>query len=164
VCQDFCVNGRVLLLGMGCRGKGAVECTKPDPSVPPFGVTLKRSVVNVELQCKEGNLLVSGAGTGFLVAYTDPRLPEGTFFEYLVTNRHVAQCWDEHNHPRHVQSLIIRVNAKELPTGLLHLVRLSGYTNSKCKMTRTLYGGGGSQKCYASYCKFTSDCEEGAVR
>jgi S1-C subfamily serine protease len=86
---------------------------KPDPSVPPFGVTLKRSVVNVELQCKEGNLLVSGAGTGFLVAYADPRLPRGTFFEYLVTNRHVAQCWDEHNHPRDVQSLMIRVNAKD---------------------------------------------------
>lgn len=86
---------------------------KPDPSVPPFGVMLKRSVVNVELQCKEGNLLKSGAGTGFLAAYYDPRLPKGSAFDYLVTNRHVAECWDEHNHPRDVQSLIIRVNAKD---------------------------------------------------
>lgn len=89
---------------------------KPDPSVPPFGVMLKRSVVNVELQCKAGNFLISrvigAGGTGFLVAYTDPRLPKGTFFEYLVTNRHVAECWDEDNHPRSVQSLKIRVNAK----------------------------------------------------
>jgi Trypsin-like peptidase domain len=86
---------------------------KPDPSVPPFGVILKRSVVNVELKCKQGNLLISGAGTGFLVAYTDPRLPKDTFFEYLVTNRHVAECWDEHNRAREVQSLMIRVNAKD---------------------------------------------------
>ena len=75
---------------------------KPDPSIPPFGVSLKRSVVNVELQCKEGSLSISGAGTGFLVAYLDARLPKDTFFEYLVTNRHVAQCWDEQNHPRAV--------------------------------------------------------------
>jgi hypothetical protein len=86
---------------------------KPDPSVPPIGVALKRTVVNVEVQCKDGGLLVSGAGTGFVVAYTDARLPKEQFFEYLVTNRHVAECWDEHNHPREVQTLKIRVNAKD---------------------------------------------------
>ena len=58
-------------------------------------------------------MLIGEAGTGFLVAYLDPRLPKGTFFEYLVTNRHVAECWDELNHPRTVQSLMIRVNAKD---------------------------------------------------
>jgi hypothetical protein len=87
---------------------------KPDPSIPPFGVTLKRSVMNVELRCKEGlSHEIGAAGTGFLIAYTDPRLPKGTFFEYLVTNRHVAECWDENNHPRSVLSLKIRVNAKD---------------------------------------------------
>lgn len=86
---------------------------KPDPSVPPFAVQLKRTVVNVELQCKEGNSLVSEAGTGFLVGYSDPRLPTGHFFEYLVTNRHVAECWDGHNQPRQIQALKIRVNAKD---------------------------------------------------
>jgi S1-C subfamily serine protease len=86
---------------------------KPDPSVPPFAVQLKRTVVNVELQCKEGNSLVSEAGTGFLVGYNDPRLPKGRFFEYLVTNRHVAECWDGHNQPRQIQALKIRVNAKD---------------------------------------------------
>ena len=86
---------------------------KPDPSVPPFGVMLKRSVVNVEMQCKEGNLLVAAAGTGFLIAYTDPRLPKGSSFQYLVTNRHIAQCWDGHNHPREVRSLMLRMNATD---------------------------------------------------
>lgn len=56
---------------------------------------------------------VSGAGTGFLVGYTDPRLPNDTSFQYLVTNRHVAECWDERNHPRQILLLTIRVNAKD---------------------------------------------------
>jgi len=95
------------------NAQGILTYKKPDPSVPPFGVLLKRSVVNIELQCREGNLLITGAGTGFIVGYTDPRLPKGSTFEYLVTNRHVAECWDERNHPRVVQSVIIRVNAKD---------------------------------------------------
>ncbi len=103
----------VVLLVCHANAQQILTWKKPDPSVPPFGVMLKRSVVNVELFCKEGNLQVSGAGTGFLVGYPDPRLPKGTFFPYLVTNRHVAECWDEHNQPRQVLSLMIRVNAKD---------------------------------------------------
>jgi S1-C subfamily serine protease len=85
----------------------------PDPSVPPFGVTLRRSVVNVEMICKQGDKSVRGDGTGFIVFYPDPRLPTGTGFNYLVTNRHVAKCWDENNHPRDVLEMAIRVNAKD---------------------------------------------------
>jgi len=93
--------------------QGVLFVQKPDPSVPPFGVQLRRSVVNVELQCKEGNLLISENGTGFVVAYPDPRLPKGSGFDYLVTNRHVAECWDDNKHPRDIQSLVIRMNAKD---------------------------------------------------
>jgi S1-C subfamily serine protease len=82
-------------------------------SVLPFPVQLKKSVVNIELQCTDGNQSVSGAGTGFVVGYIDSRLPKGTFFAYLVTNRHVAECWDEKNHSRPVQTLMIRVNTKD---------------------------------------------------
>jgi hypothetical protein len=85
----------------------------PDPSVPPFGVMLRRSVVNVELICKQGDKSVQGDGTGFIVFYPDSRLPKGSGFNYLVTNRHVAECWDEHNHPRDVQALAFRVNIKD---------------------------------------------------
>lgn len=96
-------------------GPGQMIVTKQvDPSIPPFGVTLKRSVVDVELQCKDGNMLIAGNGTGFAVAYIDPRLPKGLYFPYLVTNRHVAECWEEPAHrPREVKSLIIRLNAKD---------------------------------------------------
>jgi hypothetical protein len=86
---------------------------KPDLSVPPMGVMLKRTVVNVEEVCKQGNSLVKNAGTGFLVMYGDAKLPAGQGFQYLVTNRHVAECWDEANHPREIMTLQIRVNAKD---------------------------------------------------
>jgi hypothetical protein len=101
------------LIASTVEAQSLLVMPKPDPSVPPFGVQLKRAVVNVELQCKEGDSLVLGAGTGFLVGYTDPRLPKGQSFSYLVTNRHVAECWDKHNNPRAVQTLKIRVNAKD---------------------------------------------------
>jgi len=103
----------VVLFAFLAESQEILTRKKPDPSVPPPGVILKRTVVNVELQCKEGNSSVSEAGTGFVVAYTDPRLPNGICFEYLVTNRHVAQCWDGQNRPREVQSLVIRANVKD---------------------------------------------------
>ena len=94
---------------------------KPDPSVLPPGVQLKRSAVHIEIRCKDGNLPVTGSGTGFLVAYGDPRLPSGAYFYYLVTNRHVAECWDEHNHTRAVDSADIRVNTKDGSARILPL-------------------------------------------
>jgi hypothetical protein len=96
-------------------GGGQVIVTKPvDPSQPTLGVMLKRSVVDIELLCKEGNILISGNGTGFLVAYPDPRLPKESYFAYVVTNLHVAECWEEPaHHPRNVQSLFIRLNARD---------------------------------------------------
>jgi S1-C subfamily serine protease len=61
----------------------------------------------------ESDKSAQGDGTGFIVFYPDSRLPKGSGFNYLVTNRHVAECWDEHNHPRDVQALAFRVNIKD---------------------------------------------------
>ncbi|HYN16010.1 MAG TPA: S1C family serine protease [Terriglobales bacterium] len=69
--------------------------------------------MSIELQCKEGNSSVASTGTGFVAAYSDSRLPKGSYFDYLVTNRHVAECWDAHKHPRDIQSVIFRINAKD---------------------------------------------------
>lgn len=107
----FCVITACLV---AAQENGAIlTYRKPDPSIPPFAVQLKRSVVNIELQCKEGGSSGSFEGTGFVVGYKDPRLPKDSSFQYLVTNRHVAECWDEHRLPREVQSLTIRANPKE---------------------------------------------------
>jgi hypothetical protein len=46
------------------------------------------------------------------VTTADSRLPD-TEFAYLVTNRHVAMCWDNDRTPMQVQSMSIRVNRKD---------------------------------------------------
>ena len=103
----------LFLVGPLAEAQGLVVLNKPDPSVPPAGVQLKRAVMDVELQCKQGDSLAQVTGTVFMVGYADPRLPKGAVFGYLVTNRHVAECWDKQNRPRKVQTLKIRVNAKD---------------------------------------------------
>src|SRR5580704_3530687 len=87
-----------LAVGAQTQPGQIITTRQVDPSIPPFGVTLKRSVVDIELQCKDGNSVIHGDGTGFAVAYIVPRLPEGLYFAYLVTNRHVAECWEEPAH------------------------------------------------------------------
>jgi S1-C subfamily serine protease len=101
------------MLGSVSGAQQIVIHKKPDPSVVPLAVQLKKSVVNIEMTCVEGNHSISGGGTGFFVSYGDDRLPKGLSFQYLVTNRHVAECWDQQNHIRPVQSLSIRVNTKD---------------------------------------------------
>jgi S1-C subfamily serine protease len=102
-----------MFLTLPAEGQGLLTFKRPDPSVPPFAVTLKKSVLDIEVTCKEGQALIGGAGTAFLVAVGDPRLPKNSYFHYLVTNRHVAECWDAENHPREVTTLFLRVNIKD---------------------------------------------------
>jgi hypothetical protein len=52
-------------------------------------------------------------GTGFFVLYQDARLGNGGGFGYLVTNRHVAMCWNEQGHPMQVESVSITVNRQK---------------------------------------------------
>jgi hypothetical protein len=94
---------------------------KVDPSVMTTGVMLKKSTVQIAMHCEHGNNVEPYGATGFLVSYPDSRLPNGTFFKYLVTNRHVAECWDEQNHrPQHIYVITARFNlhdgsSKEYP-------------------------------------------------
>jgi hypothetical protein len=85
--------------------------TPPERPVPPFGSQVRKGVVVVRESCKDqdGNVW-SSSGTGFVVAYHDPRLPAGQDFDYLVTNRHVAECLDEELRPRQVLSINVQVN------------------------------------------------------
>src|SRR5271170_3642552 len=84
---------------------------KVDPSVMTTGVLLKKSTVQIEVHCEHGNKVEPYGATGFLVGYPDSRLPNGTFFRYLVTNRHVAECWDDQNHrPQHIYVITARFN------------------------------------------------------
>jgi hypothetical protein len=43
----------------------------------------------------------------------DSRLPDGRGFIYLVTNRHVAACWDDDRNPMLVQGVTLRANMND---------------------------------------------------
>ncbi len=75
-----------------------------------FGTRIKQTVAIVQLTCRNGNKTEEIAGTGFFVLYPDDRLgPSGSFI-YLITNRHVAFCWDEQRNPLRVESVGVRIN------------------------------------------------------
>jgi hypothetical protein len=84
----------------------------PDHPNPPFPTQLRKIVVFIELICTDvkTNKPIAETGTGFLVAYQDPALPKDLQFDYFVTNRHVAECWDESHQPRPIQSVIVKLN------------------------------------------------------
>jgi hypothetical protein len=92
---------------------GLLTWTPPEHPGPPFGTQLRKVVVVIHLSCKDtdGKLWLS-SGTGFVVGYHDPRLPKEQHFDYLVTNRHVAECRDEKGLPREVQTVSLQTNFK----------------------------------------------------
>jgi S1-C subfamily serine protease len=79
--------------------------TPPDPLSPVPGEMIRKLSVQLELLCKVGGLPKPFTGTGFLAGNTN--------FPYLVTNRHVAECWDEANHPREVVLTNVRMNTTD---------------------------------------------------
>lgn len=70
-------------------------------------------MIFIKLTCKKDDQEFTVRGTGFLVDYPDPRLGKGAS-TYLVTNRHVAFCWDESSAlPMRVENISIRLGRKE---------------------------------------------------
>ena len=96
--------------------------TPPEHPSPPFGSEIRKAVFVLRETCrdKDGNLWNS-SGTGFIAAYHDPRLTPDLNFEYLVTNRHVAECFDDQLQPREVVSIGLEVNLKNGRTSTLTL-------------------------------------------
>ncbi len=95
---------------------------QPDHLEPPFATQLRKVALVLEVVCgdghgkpltsSEGKPLVMG-GTAFVVGYHDPRLPKDSRFDYLVTNRHVAECWDDDTlKPREVLARVLKANVK----------------------------------------------------
>ncbi len=87
------------------------------PTAPPEPVErlFRRTVVFITMHCIRGAQPVTAQGTGFITSSVDSRLP-GREFHSLVTNRHVAMCWDDDRTPLLVQSVSIRVNLKDGPS------------------------------------------------
>ncbi len=104
-------------------GPRIMTWTPPEHPLPPFGSEIRKAVLVVRETCRDaGGKLWQSSGTGFIVAYHDPRIGEpDQSFDYLVTNRHVAECMDEDLHPRQVLEIGIEVNVKNGQTALLVL-------------------------------------------
>jgi hypothetical protein len=88
--------------------------TPPEHPMPPFGSVIRKAVSVVREKCRDDNGAIwDASGTGFIVAYHDPRLTQAdVMFDYLVTNRHVAECMNDELRPREVLSVGIEVNTK----------------------------------------------------
>jgi hypothetical protein len=69
-------------------------------------------VIFITMHCLRGVQQVTAQGTGFFIQVEDGRL-QGKSFVYLVTNRHVAACWDDDRNPMQVQAVTLRVNVTD---------------------------------------------------
>jgi hypothetical protein len=101
----------IILLTLPIFAKGQIlNWNLPEHPDPPFATQLRKMPVVVQATCKDhdGTKLLS-TGTAFPVVYIFPG-PPAIQFQYLVTNRHVAECWDDHAQKREVQSILVRVN------------------------------------------------------
>jgi hypothetical protein len=109
----FLIFVSVLVAAQAKPQQQILTWTPPEHPGPAFGTQLRKVVVVIHLSCKDtdGRLWLS-SGTGFLVGYHDPRLPKDQSFDYLVTNRHVAECRDEKGLPREVQTVSLQTNFK----------------------------------------------------
>jgi hypothetical protein len=87
----------------------------PDPNSPVPGEAFRKLPVQITVTCKLDNTpqsqTMTANGTGFFVGIKSLVVPDRTFF-YLVTNRHIAQCWDAQSHPHIVLSVSLRVNVR----------------------------------------------------
>ncbi len=97
------------------------------PESPPIVNQMKKTVVFLQTDCREvapdGSTGFSHhAGTAFLLSVTDPRMPD-IFFEYLVTNRHVAQPGIENGRSCDVAGYMVRADTRTAgPTGSYSVV------------------------------------------
>ncbi|MFZ0798041.1 MAG: hypothetical protein WAM98_09665 [Terriglobales bacterium] len=113
----------LLPVGIAAQNAPATPLTQTTTTSAPEPIErqIRKTVTFITLTCLRGNTPIQAQGTGFFVSVADSRLPANRTFVYLVTNRHVAMCWDDQNNPMQVQSVTIRMNlkdgsSKELPS------------------------------------------------
>jgi len=79
---------------------------------------LRKIVMFIKLTCEENGKVYDVKGTGFLVSSHDARLPaDRQYFVYLITNRHVALCLDDHGHPMTVRTISVLMNHNKEENG-----------------------------------------------
>jgi hypothetical protein len=83
---------------------------------------IRKAVSFIKMTCASGGKTYESRGTGFFVGYPDTRIGKDGVFIYLVTNRHIAECWDDDRRPRTVQAVDITLNLREGNSATLHNV------------------------------------------
>src|SRR5258708_16910626 len=105
------------MTGQGATLGPASPARPTAPGAPlqqlPIVKQIRKTVSFIELSCQNGNQIVTDKGTGFYIWYPDERLGKDSGFTYLVTNRHVAECWDESRQPMPVHSITVRLNLND---------------------------------------------------
>lgn len=115
----FCLLTLALAPALVCaQNTPPVPLQQKTPTAPtePAERQIRKAVTFITMHCLRGTQLVTTQGTGFFIQVADSRLPADTSFVYLVTNRHVAMCWDDDRKPMQVQALSIRMNMKDGPS------------------------------------------------
>ena len=105
-----------LMVATGQAQNPPPQSTTPPQAAPPTDpaiTQIRKSVTFIRLRCRDGNQEVDVRGTGFFVVYPDSRLGAAGAFGYLVTNRHVALCWNDLGQPMQVESISITLNRKQ---------------------------------------------------
>jgi hypothetical protein len=78
---------------------------------------IRKTVTFIRLNCSKGNQVHDVRGTAFFVVYPEKRLGEKAGFGYLVTNRHVALCWDDEGRAMKVNSVKLWLNRRHPSDG-----------------------------------------------
>lgn len=110
----------------------SLQPSTKQPAVPPppaakplpFIKQVKKTVTFITLECRDNNdpqNILYGHATGFFVSYPDLRLGPNRQFTYLVTNRHVASCWDEKHQSQEVICLCLQFNLKDGSTSKIEI-------------------------------------------
>lgn len=92
-----------------------LQQTTTATTAPPEPVErqVRKTVIFITMHCLRGSEAVTAQGTGFFIQVSDSRLPADRSFVYLVTNRHMAECWDDDRKPLQVQAVSLRINMKD---------------------------------------------------
>lgn len=109
---------RSILLILAFALNGHAQNATGVPVAPDAAIVqIRKSVAFIKLTCTKANTTYEVRGTGFFVNYPDARTGNPFGFGYLVTNRHVALCWDDAGLPMHVTSVAVSLNLKSPDDG-----------------------------------------------
>jgi hypothetical protein len=112
---------QILVLGLNAQSQkpSGQAPTGSASHAPLIGEQIRKTVGFLQVNFMDDNGHSKGiAGTCFFISYPDPRLPTGSDFIYLVTNRHMGDPGSEDGKHYPIQNLILRLNLTAAVNGV----------------------------------------------